>query len=118
MLGNLKEKAKEKAMEKLENEIKPAVEEKIELFQNLKPSDVNDDEKYKALIVTPLWEVAKMQSGGAIGVAQQFVDVETRFRDGFFNLRNELVQVEGETVSLDPDFNDKVVPVLIDSIKG
>ena len=118
MLGNLKEKAKEKAMEKLENEIKPAVEEKIELFQNLKPSDVNDDEKYKALIVTPLWEVAKMQSGGAIGVAQQFVDVETRFRDGLFNVRNELVQVEGETVSLDPDFNDKVVPVLIDSIKG
>lgn len=117
MLGSLKEKAKEKAMEKLENEITPAVEEKIELFQNLKPSDVNDDEKYKALIVTPMWEVAKMQSGGAIGVAQKFVDVETKFSDGLFNVRDELVQVEGETVSLDPEFNDKVVPVLIESIK-
>jgi hypothetical protein len=118
MLGNLKAKAKETAMEKLENEIAPAVEEKIELFQNLKPSDVNDDEKYKALIVTPLWEVAKMQSGGAIDVAQKFVDVETKFSDGLFNVRNELVQVEGETVSLDPEFNDKVMPVLIESIKG
>jgi len=114
MLGNLKEKA----MEKLENEIAPAVEEKIELFQNLKPSDVNDDEKYKALIVTPLWEAAKVQSGGAIGVAQKFVDVETKFSDGLFNVRDELVRVEGETVSLDPEFNDKVVPVLIQSIKG
>jgi hypothetical protein len=59
-----------------------------------------------------------MQSGGAIGVAQQFVDVETKFSDGLFNVRDELVQVEGDTVSLDPDFNDKVVPVLIQSIKG
>lgn len=118
MLGNLKEKAKAKAMEKLENEIAPAVEEKIELFQNLKPSDVNDDEKYKALIVSPLWEVAKMQSGGAIEVAQKFVDVETKFNDGLFNVRDELVQVEGETVSLDPEFNEKVVPVLIQSFKG
>lgn len=122
MFGKLKEKAqekaKEKAMEKLEDEIRPAIEEKIELFQNLKPSDVNDDEKYKALIVTPLWEVAKMQSGGAIGVAQKFVDVETRFNDGLFNVRDELVQVEGEAVALDPEFNDKVVPVLIESIKG
>lgn len=118
MLGNLKEKAREKALEKLENEIAPAVEEKIELFQNLKPADVNDDEKYKAFIVTPLWEVAKMQSGGAIDIAQKFVDVESKFTDGLFNVRNELVQVEGETVFLDPDFNDKVVPVLIQSIKG
>lgn len=117
MLGNLKEKAKEKAMEKLENEIAPAVEEKIGLFQNLKPSDVHDDEKYKALIVSPLWEVAKMQSGGAIEVAQKFVDVETKFNDGLFNVRDELVQVEGDTVSLDPEFNDKVVPVLIQSFK-
>jgi hypothetical protein len=118
MLGNLKEKAKEKAMEKLENEIAPAVEEKIELFQNLKPSDVNDDEKYKALIVSPLWEVAKIQSGGAIEVAQKFVDVETKFNDGLFNVRDELVQVEGETVALDPEFNDKVVSVLFQSFKG
>ena len=117
MLGNLKEKAKAQAMEKLENEIAPAVEEKIELFQNLKPSDVNDDEKYKALIVSPLWEVAKMQSGGAIEVAQKFIDVETKFNDGLFNVRDELVQVEGETVSLDPEFNDKVVSVLIQSFK-
>lgn len=116
MLGNLKEKAKEKALEKLKNEIIPVVEEKIELFQNLKPSDINDDEKYKAVIVTPLWNVAKMQSGGAISVAQKFVDVETKFRDGLFNVRDELVQVQGETVSLNPEFNDKVVPVLIQSI--
>jgi hypothetical protein len=118
MLGNLKEKAKENALEKLEDELRPAIEEKIELFENLKPSDVKDDEKYKTVIVSPLWEVAKMQSGGAIGVAQKFVDVETKFSDGLFNVRNELVQVQGETVSLDPEFNNKVVPVLFQSIKG
>ncbi len=118
MLGNLKEKAKEKALEGLEEKLAPAVEEKIDLFQDLKPSDVNDDEKYKTVIVAPLWEVAKMQSGGAIGVAQKFIDVENKFSDGLFNVRDELVQVQGEVVSLDPEFSDKVVPVLIQSIRG
>jgi len=118
MLGNLKQKAMEKALDSLEKELGPAVEEKIDLFQNLKPADVNDDNKYKAIIVSPLWEVAKIQSGGAIGVAQKFVDVETKFREGLFNVRNELVQVEGEKVSLDPDFSDKVVPVLFESMKA
>ncbi len=118
MLGNLKEKAMGKALEGLEKELGPVVQEKIELFQNLKPSDVTDDDKYKTIIVSPLWEVAKMQSGGAIGVAQKFVDVETKFNDGLFNVRDELVQIQDETVSLDPDFNEKIVPVLIQSIKG
>ncbi len=118
MFGNLKEKAMEKAVEKLEKELGPVVQEKIELFQDLKPSDVIDDDKYKTIIVSPLWEVAKIQSGGAIGAAQKFVDIENKFSDGMFQVRDELVQVQGETVSLDPEFADKVVPVLFQSIKG
>ena len=117
MLGKLKEMAKEKALDHLEAELKPAIEEKIDLFVNLKPSDVNDDEKYGAIIVSPLWQVAKIQSGGAIDVAQKYVDVEGKFKAGLFNVRNELVQVEGETVALDPQFSDKVVPVIFQSIK-
>ncbi|MFZ1983219.1 MAG: hypothetical protein WAU91_02330, partial [Desulfatitalea sp.] len=118
MLGSLKEKAMDKAMEQLKKEIGPMVQEKIDLFQNLKPSDINDDGKYQTIIVSTLWQLAKMQSGGAIGMAQKFVDVEKKFRDGLFNVRNELVQVQGETVTLDPEFSDKVVPVLIASMKG
>jgi hypothetical protein len=118
MLGNLKEKAKEKALEKFKSEIIPAVEAKIELFQDLKPADINDDEKYKTVIVTPLWKVAKMQSGGAISVAQKFVDVEAKFRDGLFNVRDELVRVQDEKIFLDPKFNDKIVSVLSQSISG
>ena len=118
MLGNLKAKAMEAAMEKLEKEIGPVVREKIELFQNLKPSDINDDAKYQQIIVSPLWQLAKMQSGGAIGIAQKFVDVEKKFNDGLFNVRNELVQVQGESVRLDPEFTDKVVPVFVASLKA
>ncbi|MCP4745610.1 MAG: hypothetical protein GY874_05630 [Desulfobacteraceae bacterium] len=118
MLGNLKKKAMDKAMEELEKKIGPSVQEKIELFQNLKPSDVNDDDKYKAIIISPLWQFANLQSGGAIGVAQKFVDVESKFSNGLFNVRNELIQVDGEAVSLDPDFSNKIVSVLVQSIKS
>lgn len=118
MFGSLKDKAMEKAIEQLKKEIGPVVQEKIDLFQNLKPSDINDDGKYQAVIVSTLWQLAKAQSGGAIGIAQKFVDVEKKFRDGLFNVRNELVHVQDEKVSLDPEFSDKVVPVLIASMKG
>jgi len=117
MLGNLKEKAKAKAMDGLEKDLGPVVEEKIDLFQNLKPSDVADDVKYSTIIVAPLWEAVKMQSGGAIGIAQKYVDVESKFSKGLFNVRDELVQVEGDSVALDPEFPDKIVPVLIETMK-
>lgn len=117
MLASLKGKAMEKAMVKLEKEIGPVIQGKIDLFQNLKPSDVNDDEKYQSIVVTPLWRLAKMQSGGAIDVAQKFMDVEKKFSGGMYNVRNELIEVQGENVSLDPEFSDKVVPVLVESMK-
>lgn len=118
MLGGLKNKALNKAISSLEEEFRPIIQEKMELFQELKPSDVNDDDKYKNFIVNPLWAVVKMQSGGAVGMAQKFIDVEGKFNTGLFNVRNELIRVEGENVSLDPEFNDKIIPVLIESLKS
>ncbi len=118
MFGGLKEKALNKAVSALEENFGPVIQEKVDLFKELKPSDINDDEKYKNFIVNPLWTLVKMQSGGAISAAQKFIDVEGKFNAGLFNVRDELVTVDGEKVLLDPEFNDKIVPVLIASMKS
>jgi hypothetical protein len=118
MLGNLKEKAMAKAVSALEEKFGPVIHEKIEMFKELKPSDVNDDEKYQNFIVNPLWTLVKMQSGGAVSTAQKFIDVEGKFNTGLFNVRDELITVEDEKILLDPEFSDKIVPVLMASIKS
>ncbi len=118
MFGGLKEKAINKAISALGEDFEPIIQEKIELFRALKPADVNDDDKYKDFVVNPLWIFAKMQSGGAIGAAQKFIDVESKFSAGMFNVRDELISVDGNKVVLDPEFSNKIVPVLLDSLKS
>ena len=118
MFGGLKEKALNKAVAALEEKFGPVIQEKVDLFKELKPSDISDDEKYMDFIVNPLWALVKMQSGGVISAAQKFIDVEGKFNMGLFNVRDELVIVEGENISLDPEFSDKILPILMASMKS
>lgn len=115
MFGAMKEKAAAKALALFEEEMRVRVNDKIELFSSLKPADVNNDGIYTTLVVSPLWLYVKMQSGGALSALQRIshVDFEARFRKGLFQIRNELVHVEGDSVKLDPDFREKVGPTLI-----
>ncbi len=119
MIGALKEKAVAKAMALLEADFRARIADKIELFKSLKPTDVYDDEKYANLVVNPLWLYVKLQSSGALAALQKIsnVDVEQRFRKGLFHVRNELIQISGDAVQLDPNFSDKVGPTLIQAFQ-
>ncbi len=118
MIGKLKEKAIKTAISKLEETVGSGITEKLETFKDLKPSDVQDNEKYNSIIINPLWEAVKLQSGGAITAASKFIDVEAKFKQGLLNIRDELIQVEGEKVALDPDFQSKAVPTLISAFQS
>jgi hypothetical protein len=115
MFDGLKEKAVAKALTLFEEDMRVRVNDKIELFKQLKPADVRDDGIYTSLVISPLWLYVKMQSGGALSALQKIskVDIEARFRKGLFLIRNELVHVDGDKVTLDPEFRDKVGPTLI-----
>jgi hypothetical protein len=115
MFDGLKEKAVAKALTLFEEDMRVRVNDKIELFKQLKPADVRDDGIYTSLVISPLWLYVKMQSGGALSALQKIskVDIEARFRKGLFLIRNELVHVDGDKVKLDPEFRDKVGPTLI-----
>ena len=115
MFGALKDKAVSKAVTLFEADFRARIADKIDLFTNLKPTDVHDDRIYTRLVVDPLWLYIKLQSAGALSALQKLsnVDVEQRFRNGLFLVRNELIQTEGEAVNLDPNFKEKVAPDLI-----
>ena len=115
MFDGLKEKAVAKALTLFEEDMRVRVNDKIELFKQLKPADVRDDGIYTSLVISPLWLYVKMQSGGALSALQKIskVDIEARFKKGLFLIRNELVHVEGDQVKLDPEFQNKVGPTLI-----
>lgn len=115
MFGSLKEKAVAKALALFEEDMRVRVNDKIELFTHLKPADVRNDGVYTSLVVSPLWLYVKMQSGGALSALRKIsnVDIEARFRKGLFLIRDELVHVEGDGVTLDPEFREKVGPTLV-----
>ena len=120
MFNALKEKAVAKAVELFEADLRVRIQDKIELFQKLKPADVYDDALYTRLVIQPLWLYVKMQSSGAITALQKVmsVDVEQRFKDGLFMVRNDLIKTDGANVTLVPDFNERVGPTLIKAFQA
>jgi len=95
-----------------------AIKEKKETFGGLKPTDVQDDKKYKKFIITPLWIVVRAQSAGVIGAIQKFVDVESKFSECLYNVRDDFIRVDGDIVSLDPDFQHKLEEALSKAFKS
>ena len=55
MFDGLKEKAVAKALTLFEEDMRVRVNDKIELFKQLKPADVRDDGIYNSLVISPLW---------------------------------------------------------------
>lgn len=111
---------KEKALAAMEEDLRARVMEKIELFRGLKPSDVADDARYEQIVVKPLWLYVEIQAAGTLGVAQKLmgVDLEARFRKALVQVRDNLVQVDGETVVLDPEFAAKLGPTLVEALRA
>jgi hypothetical protein len=119
MFDKLKEKAAAGAQALFEKELHARLDEKIEMFKSLKPADVQDDAKYAAIIIQPLWLYVKLQSGGALAAAQKVVkfNIEERFSKGLFHVRNELIRVEDGNVKLVPDFRDRLTPTIMEAVK-
>tara|TARA_R110000868_G_scaffold318028_1_gene578822 strand:- start:34854 stop:35210 length:357 start_codon:yes stop_codon:yes gene_type:complete len=118
MLGKLKEVAMGKAMAKLETVLGPEVKNHVDTLKSLKPADVQDDEKFTSVFIKPTVISLKASTGGAITLAEKAgIKVEEKLVKGFLHIRDELIQVEGEKVKLDPDFASKAAPTLMAAFK-
>jgi hypothetical protein len=119
MFNALKDRVSKGSQALLEQELQQRLKEKLDVFRSLKPGDIQNDEMYSTIVVRPLWLYIKLQSGGALMAAQKVVEVniEERFSRGLFRVRNDLIRVENGTVSLVPDFNDRLVPTLMQAFR-
>ena len=118
MFGKLKEKAVNGAISKVEELAGPTIKEKVDTFKSLTPSDVQDDAKYTAVIVNPIWSLVKLQIGPAESLAKKVgIDVQDKIEKGLFHVRDELISVQDDKVKLDPEFNSKIVPTLMEAFK-
>ena len=121
MFGGLKEKAaakgKELAMAEVEKQL-GGLASQLEILKTSKPSDIQDDTKFHAVITTPVWNHLRLASGDAISMAQKFIDLEGKFKTALLHVRDELIMVEGEKVNLHLEFQQKLVPTIMASIKS
>ena len=110
MLNKLRDMATNKVLGLIE----PHFGKQLEAIKGLSPADINDDSKYETLAIKPAFTAINAQTGMALG---KLPKAEDKFRTMMFNVRDELIRVEGNKVSLVEGFAQKLPTVLLEGLK-
>ena len=114
MLGSLKNKIGSGAIDKAVKTFSPALTEHLDKIKSLKTTDINDDAKFESLVISPMLVTILAASGGVTKLVQNFDD---RFKSAMFHVRNELIEVDGDQVTLVDDVQTKLPSVLAEGFK-
>lgn len=114
MLGNLKNKIGDGAVQKAINKFAPEIQAQLQKITQMKPADIQSDEKFSSLVVSPALLAISASSSGATKLIPSF---DTKFSNALFNVRNELVKVETDKVSLVEGFESQLPDVLMQGFK-
>jgi len=109
MLGKLKEKAGDKMLGKVVEQVAPSLKPHLDRIQELDPQKVNDDTFYHEEVVSPALTAVKLASSGVAGMIPGFDD---RFASAMRHLRDELLIVDAEKVALAEDFAARLPQVV------
>ncbi len=114
MFGALKDKIGGGAIDKAVEKFAPALNEHLDKIKSLKPTDVNDDGKFDSLIIAPMLVSISGASGGVTKLIPKFND---RFKTAMFHVRNELIVIEGDKVTIVEGGQAKLPTVLVEGFK-
>ena len=114
MFGNLKDKLCDSAVDKAINKFAPSLKEHMDTIKTLKPTDIQDNIKFKTMIISPMLISVSASSGGVTKLIPKF---DERFQSAMLHVRNELVLVENDKVKLVEDSETKLPNVLLDGFK-
>lgn len=115
MLTKLKEMANTAALEKVVASFEPVVRQHLSQVQALGAAVIRDDASYAANVVRPAYLAVVAATSGATKIIPQFED---RFQRVMLALRDELVLIEGTSVTLVEDFQTKLPAVLVHNLKA
>ena len=114
MLGKLKEKAGDKMVGKVVEQVAPSLQPHLEKIQELEPQQVKDDGLYREKVIDPALSAVKVASSGVAGLIPGFDD---RFANALIKVRDELLVVDQEKVALVDDFAGRLPAVLMDGFR-
>ncbi len=113
MFGKLKSAVGGSPSQKIVDKISPLVNQHLEKVLELAPGIVNDDEQFTKIIIDPAYLAVAVSAGGMTKLIPKF---EARFTMAFLHVRDKLVVIDGDTVSLVNDLPDKLKETLLESL--
>ena len=114
MLGNLKNKLGDGAVQKAIDKFAPEIENQLKKITDMNADDVRSDEKFKSKVVAPALIAASAASSGATKLIPKF---DIKFTNALFNVRNELVNTDTDKISLVEGYEKQLPDVLMKGFK-
>jgi hypothetical protein len=114
MLGKLKGMVANSPVEKVSNVISIHLQDKLTEITKFNVTDLQDDDKYSTIICKPTLTAINASSGGLTKLIPGF---KRKFEKMMIHLRNELIDLTGETPKLKDDFKKNLQSVLLAGLK-
>lgn len=105
------DKAKNSEVVKL---IIPIIEDKIDIIKTMDVETFNNDEKFHEQFSDRIYSLLKLYSGGIIKVIPFF---KKKFYASMIEVKNEIVDINGEEVSIRPDFQQKLPQAIMRGLR-
>ena len=105
------DKAKDSEVVKL---IIPIIEDKIDIIKTMDVETFNNDEKFHEKFSDRIYSLLKLYSGGIIKVIPFF---KKKFYASMIEVKNEIVDINGEEVSIRPDFQEKLPQAIMRGLR-
>jgi len=105
------DKAKDSEIVKL---IIPIIEDKIDIIKTMDVETFNNDEKFHEKFSDRIYSLLTLYSGGIIKVIPFF---KKKFYASMIEVKNEIVDINGEEVSIRPDFQEKLPQAIMRGLR-
>jgi len=105
------DKAKDSEVVKL---IIPIIEDKIDIIRTMDVETFNNDEKFHEKFSDRIYSLLTLYSGGIIKVIPFF---KKKFYASMIEVKNEIVDINGEKVSIRPDFQEKLPQAIMRGLR-
>jgi len=101
-------------IDQVANKISPIIEDKIDIIKNMGVETLNNDEEFHKKFSDNIYSLLALSSGGVIKLIPFF---KKKFYASMIEVKNEIVEIDGEEVSIRPDFKEKLPQAVLRGLK-
>ena len=94
--------------------ISPIIEDKIDIIKSMGVETLNNDEKFHEKFSDKIYSLLALSSGGVIKIIPFF---KKKFYASMIEVKNEIVEIDGEEISIRPDFKEKLPQAVLRGLK-